>query len=250
MKDKISVIIPFYKNLKYLFKSIKSVLNQTYKNYEIILIYDDDDKKDLKIIKRKFKKLKKLIIVENEKNLGVAKSRNIGLSKSKGKYIAFLDADDYWKKNKLKKQINFMKKNSLDISYSSYEILSGNLKKKHTVKKTYTYDELLKKCDIGLSTVIMRSKLSKLGTFPLLKTQEDFALWLRFLRKGVKFKGINSSLVYWRDTPGSLSKNVIQKLKDSFKVYYKLENKNFLESMLRVFILSKNKLIKIYKIKK
>ena len=67
MKDKISVIIPFYKNLKYLFKSIKSVLNQTYKNYEIILIYDDDDKKDLKIIKRKFKKLKKLIIIENEK---------------------------------------------------------------------------------------------------------------------------------------------------------------------------------------
>ena len=96
----------------------------------------------------------------------------------------------------------------------------------------------------------MRSKLSKLGTFPLLKTQEDFALWLRFLRKGVKFKGINSSLVYWRDTPGSLSKNVIQKLKDSFKVYYKLENKNFLESMFRVVILSKNKLIKIYKIKK
>ena len=59
----------------------------------------------------------------------------------------------------------------------------------------------------------MRSKLSKLGTFPLLKTQEDFALWLRFLRKGVKFKGINSSLVYWRDTPGSLSKKCDTKIK-------------------------------------
>ena len=250
MKDKVSVIIPFHKNLEYLFKSIKSVLNQTYKNYEIILIYDNDNKNDLKIIKRKFKKLKKLIIVENKINLGVAKSRNIGLSKSNGKYIAFLDADDYWKKNKLKIQINFMKQNSLDLSYSSYEILSGNMKKKHTVKETYTYDELLKKCDIGLSTVIMKSKLSNLGTFPILKTQEDFALWLKFLRKGVKLMGINSSLVYWRDTPGSLSKNVIQKLKDSFKVYYMLENKNFLESIFRVVVLSKNKLIKLYKIKK
>ena len=131
MKDKVSVIIPFHKNLEYLFKSIKSVLNQTYKNYEIILIYDNDNKNDLKIIKRKFKKLKKLIIVENKINLGVAKSRNIGLSKSNGKYIAFLDADDYWKKNKLKIQINFMKQNSLDLSYSSYEILRGH--KKQTV---------------------------------------------------------------------------------------------------------------------
>ena len=250
MKDKVSVIIPFYKNIQYLFKSIRSVLNQSYKNFEIILIYDNDDKKNLEIIKSKFKRLKKLIIINNKKNLGVAKSRNIGLSKSKGKYIAFLDSDDYWKKNKLKKQINFMKKNSFDFSYSSYEILSGNSKQKHNVKNTYTYDELLRKCDIGLSTVVMKSKLSSIGTFPPLKTQEDFALWLSFARKGVKLMGINTSLAYWRDTPKSLSKNMIQKFKDSFKVYYKLENKNFLESILRVMILSINKLIKIYKLKK
>ena len=73
----------------------------------------------------------------------------------------------------------------------------------------------------------MRSKLSKLGTFPLLKTQEDFALWLRFLRKGVKFNGINSSLVYWRDTPGSLSKNVIQKLKIPLRFIISLKIKTF-----------------------
>ena len=249
MKDKVSIIIPFYRSLKYLSQTIKSVQKQTYKNYEIILIYDDEDKSDLKVIKNKFKNLKKLIIIENKKNLGAAKSRNIGISKSKGKYIAFLDADDYWKKDKLQKQISFMKQNSLDLSYSSYEIISGNFKSKQDVKKTYTYDELLQKCDIGLSTVIMKSKLSNISAFPTLKTQEDYALWLKFVRKGVKFMGINTSLVYWRDTPESLSKNVIQKLKDSFKVYYVLENKNLLESMFRVFVLSKNKLKKIYRIK-
>ena len=95
----------------------------------------------------------------------------------------------------------------------------------------------------------MKSKLSSISAFPPLKTQEDYALWLKFVRKGVKFMGINTSLVYWRDTPESSSKNVIQKLKDSFKVYYELENKNFLESMFRVFVLSKNKLKKLYRIK-
>lgn len=250
MKDKVSIIIPFYKNPQYLFKSIKSVLNQNYNNYEILLIYDDKDKKNLEMIQKRFKYLKKLKIIDNNKNLGVAKSRNIGLSKSKGKYIAFLDADDVWKKNKLKKQVNFMKKNSLDLSYSSYEILNKNVKKKHIVKKTYTYDELLKKCDIGLSTVMMKSKLMKLGTFPILKTQEDYALWLKFTRKKVKLMGINTPLVYWRDTPGSLSKNFTQKLKDSFKVYNKFENRSIMESLFRVFVLSINKLIKIYKLKK
>jgi len=249
MKDKVSIIIPFYKNLQYLSQSIHSVINQTYKNYEIILVYDNTDKSDLKFIKNKFKNFKKLKIIINKKNLGVSKSRNIGLKNSKGKYIAFLDSDDYWKKNKLKTQIDFMKKNSVDFSYSSYEILTLNSKKKHNVKNTYSYNQLLQKCDIGLSTVIIKSKLIKIGKFPLLKTQEDYALWLRYLRKGVKLMGINKSLVYWRDTPGSLSKNLIQKLKDSFKVYHNLENINFWLSLFRVFTLSKNKLKKLYKIK-
>ena len=107
----------------------------------------------------------------------------------------------------------------------------------------------MQKCDIGLSTVIIKSKLIKLGKFPLLKTQEDYALWLRYSRKGAKLMGINKSLGYWRDTPGSLSKNLIQKLKDSFKVYHNFENINFWLSLFRVFTLSKNKLKKLYNLK-
>lgn len=242
---KVSVIIPYYKNLKYIDQSIISVMKQNYKNIEIIIIYDDSNKDELKILKKKYKKKNKILIIENKNNLGAALSRNKGIKKSKGYYIAFLDSDDYWKKNKLKKQISFMEKNNLDLSYTSYEILKKKKKFRQNVKKTYGYYELLNKCDFGLSTVIANYQVFNKGKFPNLSTQEDYALWLRYTRKGLKIMGLNQALTVWRDTPKSLSSNTIQKLTDSFKVYYKFENKNFFEALYRVLILSINKLKKI-----
>ena len=138
-----------------------------------------------------------------------------------------------------------MKKNNLDLSYTSYDILRNGNKTKQNVKKIYRYDELLNKCDFGLSTVIMVYKLFNKGRFPNLKTQEDYALWLRYTRKGSNIMGLNEALSVWRDAPSSLSSDLIQKLTDSFKVYYKFENKNFFEAIYRVLVLSINKLKKI-----
>lgn len=245
MKKKISVIIPYYNNIKFIFASINSVLNQTYKNLEIILIYDDVNKTDLNLIKKKFKNKIKYIV--NDQNLGPAQSRNKGLKASKGYYIAYLDADDFWKKNKLKKQVKFMEKNNLDLSYTSYQIKNDNFKIIHKIKRNYSYNELLKKCDIGLSTVIMKSNLIKLGTFPNLRTQEDYALWLMYLRKGVKIAGLNQVLSIWRNTPNSISKNTFRKVIDAYKVYHRFEKKNLIISIYRVLILSINKMIKLAK---
>tara|TARA_B100000965_G_scaffold386313_1_gene388458 strand:- start:193 stop:948 length:756 start_codon:yes stop_codon:yes gene_type:complete len=242
MKKKVSIIIPYYKNIKYIFRCIQSIYDQNYKNFEVILVYDDIDKKDLKLIQNKFINYKNLNLIVNNKNIGVSMSRNKGIKKAKGYYIAFLDSDDFWKKNKLKKQIKFMEKYSLDFSFTAYDILKSNKAVKKKIKSTYTYHDLLKKCDIGLSTVVIKSKLIKIGNFPNLRTQEDFALWLKYLKNGVKAKGINESLSVWRDTPNSLSSNIFQKLKDSFMVYYYYENKNLLESIFSVLILSINKI--------
>ena len=243
-KNLVSIIVPYFRNKKYIKKAIESILKQTYQKFEILLIYDDFLKDELWYIKKNFDLQKKIKIIINKKNLGVAKSRNIGLKKSKGGYIAFLDSDDYWEKNKLKKQIKFMKSNSLDFSFTAYNILYNNQIIKKKIPQKILYKNLLKKCDIGLSTVIIRRELLKLGNFPDLKTQEDFALWLRYARNLVKLAGLNKPLTTWRKTENSLSSNKYQKIKDAFKIYSSFEKNNFIVSIFSVIILILNKIKK------
>ena len=230
----ISVILTYYRKRQFIKKCLKSIISQTYKNYEVILVYDDDDKEDLKNIKNISKKIPKLKIIINKKNVGVAKSRNIALKKSKGKYIAFLDSDDYWNKNKLKDQIKIMKTKRLLFTHTSYFIVDE--KKKITGKlearKTLTYNDLLKSCDIGLSTVVFHRKLLKIANFPIIKTKEDYALWLSFARNNIHIAGINKYYSCWRKSRNSLSSNLVLKFVNGFKVYYKYEKKNIILALL------------------
>ena len=103
-KPLISIIISYYKKKVFLKKTINSILSQTYKNYELIFVYDDEDKKDLIYVKKLLSKFKKKKLIINNKNLGVAKSRNIAIKFSKGLYLAFIDSDDLWKNKKLSDQ--------------------------------------------------------------------------------------------------------------------------------------------------
>ncbi len=230
----ISVILTYYRKRQFIKKCLQSIVSQTYKNYEVILVYDDDDKEDLKYIKKISKKIPKLKIIINRKNVGVAKSRNIALKNSKGKYIAFLDCDDYWEKNKLKEQIKFMITKKLLFTHTSYLIVDENEKKigKLEAKKSLNYNDLLKSCDIGLSTVIFHRKILKTGNFPIIKTKEDYALWLSFARNNIHIAGINKYYSSWRKNKNSLSSSLILKFVNGFKVYYKYEKKNFVLSLL------------------
>tara|TARA_B100000686_G_C16763568_1_gene960345 strand:- start:1548 stop:2309 length:762 start_codon:yes stop_codon:yes gene_type:complete len=230
----ISVILTYYKKKKFIKKCLESITNQTYRNFEIILVYDDDDKEDLKYIKKISNKISKLKIIVNKKNIGVAKSRNVALKNSNGKYIAFLDCDDYWKKNKLKEQIKIMINKKLLFTHTSYLIVDENERKlgKSEVKNTLSYDDLLKSCDIGLSTVIFHRKLLKIANFPIIKTKEDYALWLIFARNNINIAGINKYYSSWRQSKNSLSSSIILKFVNGFKVYYKYEKKNIFLSLL------------------
>ena len=106
----VSIIMPYFKNKKYVKYSVLSVLNQTFQNFELIIIYDNHTTDELRFI-NKIKKLDKRIkIIRNKSNIGAGLSRNAGIKFSIGTYLAFLDADDLWKKNKLEEQLNFMKK--------------------------------------------------------------------------------------------------------------------------------------------
>jgi len=113
----VSIIIPYFKKKNYLLSCINSILTQEYSYFEVIII-DDECSKESKLFLesiRKVDKKKRIKIIYNTFNIGAARSRNIGIKISKGNYIAFLDADDLWQKDKLKKQILFMKKKKILI---------------------------------------------------------------------------------------------------------------------------------------
>jgi teichuronic acid biosynthesis glycosyltransferase TuaG len=236
---KVSIIIPYFRNLIFFKKTLKSVLEQSYKHYEIIIIYDDAEKKELHLLQKLLPKNDKIKIVINQSNIGAGPSRNKGVKISKGKYLAFIDNDDLWNKNKLKKQINFMEKGKINISHTSYLIINenGQLLSNRCAKKELNYKELLKSCDIGLSTVILTKELFDRYKFSKNKTKEDYSLWLNISKKETIY-GLNQNLTKWRKTKKSLSSNLFQKLKDAYLIYYKQEKFNFLYSIYRTIILS------------
>ena len=240
----VSVIIPYYKKKAFFKKTLKSAINQTLKDYEIIIIYNDEDEDEINFVKKLTKNKKKIKLLIKRQKLGAGIARNFGIKKSKGKYVAFLDADDVWKKNKLELQLKFMKINKFDISHTSYKSIKKN---KIVIKsKSYqNYKELLKSCDIGLSTVIIKKKiLNNHLRFSSLKTKEDFVLWLKLLKSGYKIGYLNKDLSEWNKVKNSLSSSSIQKIKDGYKVYNHYMNFNFVKSLYYLFILSLNSLKK------
>ena len=249
----VTIIIPYKNNLNYLFSALRSILKQSYKNLKILIIYDDKDKSDLTKIKKFFKNtaIKKKIpfrIIVNKNSLGAGYARNVGIKKSKTKYVAFLDSDDVWAKNKLKIQINFMEKNNILFSHTSYHVINENNKviSSRLAKKKIIFQDLITSCDIGLSTVILNSSLlvkNKL-LFPGIKTKEDYVLWLRIIKKIKIIRGLDIKLTYYRKTKSSLSSNKLLSLINGYKVYRNYMNYGVIKSLFYLYILSKNSLKK------
>tara|TARA_Y100000992_G_scaffold292127_1_gene249309 strand:+ start:4 stop:750 length:747 start_codon:yes stop_codon:yes gene_type:complete len=246
--DLVSVIIPYYKKRNFVKDTIVSVINQSYDYFEILIIYDDTNLNDFEFLKEISKLDNRIKIINNKKRLGAGPSRNKGIEQSKGKYIAFIDADDVWAPDKLKDQISFMKKNDHQISHTSYFIV--NEKKKiigqRKARDLLSINEVLKSCDIGLSTVIIEKEvIKKTNTkFPQLVTKEDFVFWLTLLKKNYKFYAYDSNLTNWTDSKNSLSSSIIQKLLDGFKVYNYYMNFNIIKSLYYLICLSLNYLKK------
>lgn len=236
----ISVVIPYYKKKPYIYKTIKSVLKQSYKKIEIIIIYDDPDLNDLFFLKKIIKNNKKIRLYINKKNFGASKSRNIGIKHAKGNYIALLDSDDIWSKNKISLQIRFMKKNNLLFSYTDYKIINNKERciGVRKVKNYLKYNDLLKSCDIGLSTVIFHKSIKNLIVFPNLLTKEDYVVWLKLAKKNILMRGLNKQLTSWRKVKNSLSDSIFQKLLDGYKVYKIYEGYSLFYSFYRLSILS------------
>jgi teichuronic acid biosynthesis glycosyltransferase TuaG len=237
---KVSIIMPYFKKFAFFEEAYHSVLNQNYSNIEIIIIYDDHNLTELSFVKKIINNRKNTILIINKKNYGVGFSRNVGINRSKGFYIAFLDCDDVWKKNKLRNQVNIMNKMKLDFSYTSYSAINENNKFLYNIraKNFLTHANLLKSCDIGLSTVITKRQILKRFKFSRMKTKEDYLLWLQLSKNNILIYGIKKNLSLWRKCNNSLSSNIFQKIKDAFSIYYRYEKQGFIRALLSIIVLS------------
>ena len=231
----ISIISPIYNSEKYLDQMILSVKNQTFTNWELILIDDKSTDNTWKKIKKY--ESSKIKIIKNKKNFGAGISRNIGTKLSRGRYITFLDSDDYWDKNFLKKTLNFIKKNNYDFVFTSYYWTDekGSNMGIFNVPKRINYKEILKSNPISCLTRMYDTK--KLGKVfsPSLKIRQDYIFCLNILKKIDFAYGLDYPLAFRRLRPKSLSYNKFISAKYQFFVYYNYEKFNIVKSFYYLF---------------
>ena len=238
-----SIIIAYYKKKQFFEETINSILNQTYSNFEVILVYDDVDKGELNFVIKILSRLPRYKIIINKKNIGAGLSRNKAIHFAKGQYVAFCDADDLWHKKKLEVQISFMMKKKINFCHTSYKIINnlGNTLGYFKIAKKLNYKDLLKSCDIATSSVVINKNILKKGIFfSNFTTKEDYALWLKIAKKENKLYGIKNDLLFWRSLHNSLSDSFFQKLFDAYKVFYIHQNFSLIKSFYYLIILSFN----------
>jgi len=247
----VSIIVAYYKKKIFLKDTIESIHNQTFKNYEIIIIDDENSQESKSVLRDIIKHYDKINLIINDKNIGAGPSRNKALSFAKGDFIAFCDSDDLWKKNKLEKQIEFMLNKNIEFSHTDYEIIDeqNRILNLRLCKNDLAYCELLNSCDIGLSTVMIKKKLFNDPSlrFANLTTKEDFVLWLKIAKKGIRIFGFKEVLTSWRVVKNSLSSSISQKVIDGFKVYRIYMKFSIFKSLYCLFKLSLNYLYKSFK---
>lgn len=232
-ENKVSIIIPVHNAEKFIGKTIESILNQTYKNWEMLIFNDKSKDNSLKIIKKYSEKDERIKVVDSKENVGVVAARNKLIEIATGEFIAFLDADDYWKQNKLEKQIKFMRKNNALISCTEYTRVTEDEKEINDIiiKEIITYEDMLKNNYLGCLTVVYNA--NKLGKryFKERKKNEDYVLWLEIVKETKIIFGLKENLAFYRVLNNSRSSNKIKVAKDRWEVYRKIERLSLFKSI-------------------
>lgn len=216
--EKVSVVIPSYNSSPYIMDAVTSALNQTYDNLEVI-IADDASTDDTRAVIREIRN-PRVKLIERTENGGAAAARNSAIRAATGRYIAFLDSDDYWLPDKLSKQIGKMQEEAAGCSCTSYIEKSQKGEILVWVPGKINYKRLLRENIVGTSSTVVydTSTLGKIY-MPSLRLAEDYATWLNMLRKCDSMLGIREPLTYRRRRSDSLSSRFVVMWWFTYKVY-------------------------------
>ena len=234
MKDLVSIITPSYNSSKFLAECIDSVISQTYLNWELLIVDDASEDVSQSIINDFSLKDNRIKPIFLKNNVGPAQARNLALNKAKGRFVAFLDSDDIWKKDKLTVQLKFMLENNIHFSFSSYETISEDglsLCKEISAPLKVSYNDYLKNTIIGCLTVVVDKQYYRTLKMPIIRSSHDMALWLILLRNGNLAYGINKPLAKYRIVSSSNTNNKLKSAYDVWLVYRNHERLSFIFSL-------------------
>lgn len=239
MEDLVSIVVPVYNAEKYIETTIRSILAQTVSNFEVILVNDASTDSGVEKINQIKDKRLRILHTSKESGSGAAAARNLGMEAARGRYLAFLDADDIWYPEKLEKTLKFMKQNDAAFVFTGYEFGdqdgNGTGKVVH-VPGRLDYEHALSRTVIFTSTVLFDlSKLDKeLIRMPQVKS-EDTATWWKILKAGNIAYGLDENLVIYRRAGKSLSSNKLEAVRRIWNLYKLQEDMNLLKR-IRCFI--------------
>jgi len=234
MNELVSIVMPTFNVELYINDTIKSIISQTFQNWELLITDDCSKDKTWEMLVEFAKKDTRIKIFQLEQNSGTGIARNNSISYANGNYITFIDGDDFWESNFIERSINFCKTQNIDFVFSSYyrknEDLSINFSD-FIVPAKVSYFDVLKSCPISCLTAFINIK--KLGKkyMPDLKKRQDAALWLAYLKETEFAYGIKEPLATYRMRKNSLSRNKLKVIKYQWQLYRKAERLPFFKSL-------------------
>ena len=245
LEKKVVIILPNFNSFQFVAETVNSIINQTYKNWNLIIVDDSSDFKTVKILK-KFKSNKKIKIIFLKKNHGAGYCRNQALKLSKSYYVAFIDSDDTWDKSKLTKQINFMERNKISFSYTNYKAFyqSKNKIKKIKIKKKINFNYFINNTSIATSTMIVERKKIKNIKFSDTKICEDYFFKCQLLKKIKYAYCFEQYLTKYRIRKDSLQSNKLVNIYWIWKINKFYNKFNFFKNLRSIFFISLNSLKK------
>lgn len=225
----VSIIVPVYNVEKYIEETMDCVRAQTYPEWELLLVEDGGSDRSAEVIAEYVERTRdeRIRLIRQPSNMGAARARNRGLLEARGRYIAYLDADDLWVPEKLERELAFMKEKAAAFVFTGYEFADENGRgtgRIVRVPETLTYKEALKNTTIFTTTVMFDTErvAKELLEMPIIKS-EDTALWWKVLRNGYVAYGLDENLVKYRRVDNSLSSNKIEALRRIWNLYRKSE---------------------------
>ncbi|MBK0347367.1 glycosyltransferase family 2 protein [Aerococcaceae bacterium zg-ZJ1578] len=223
----VSIITPVYNAERFLEVMIESIVNQTYQEWELILVDDKSQDNSVQIMEKWQEIDSRIRYIELEENSGAAVARNRGMAAARGRWIAFIDSDDFWTPDKLSFQLSFMQMTKAAFTYTDFALVDENgnvIKPQVHVPDRLDYNGLLKNTAIACSTVIIDQSVVGPFRMPLVRKGQDTATWLMLMREhGITAYAVPKVLNYYRQVQGSVSSNHVAALKRTWHTYRHLE---------------------------